>query len=122
MRRIFNLNEMGGVFKQQHDLPRRVGKNGKMEMEFDWADQGWYFTKGETNVLKAMKQMKEMVDAEVFVGCKFTWKTVRLPEERAIQLLRALRFREGLNNFVDLTQEDTCLVKPNQEKALKRKR
>ena len=83
-------------------------------MEFDWADQGWYFTKGETNVLKAMKQMKEMVDAEVFVGC--------LPEERAIQLLRALRFREGLNNFVDLTQEDTCLVTTNKESTLKRKR
>ena len=66
--------------------------------------------------------MKEMVDAKVFVGCKFTWKTVRLPEERAIQLLRALRFREGLNNFLDLTQEDTCLVTPNQEKTLKRKR
>ena len=122
MRRTFNLNEVGGVFKQQHDLPRRVGKNGKMEMEFDWADQGWYFTKGETNVLKAMKQMKEMVDAEVFMGCKFTWKTVRLPEERAIQLLRALRFREGLNNYVDLTQEGTCLVAPNEEKTFKRKR
>ena len=122
MRRTFNLNEMGGVFKQQHDLPRRVGKNGKMEMEFDWADQGWYFTKGETNVLKAMKQMKEMVDAEVFVGCKFKWKTVRLPEERAIQLLRALRFREGAySNFVDLTQEDTCLVTTNQEKKRKRR-
>ena len=69
-----------------------------------------------------MKQMKEMVDAEVFVGCKFTWKTVRLPEERAIQLLRALRFREGLNNYVDLTQEGTCLVAPNEEKTFKRKR
>ena len=26
MRKIFNLNEMGGVFKQEHDLPRRVGE------------------------------------------------------------------------------------------------
>lgn len=57
-----------------------------------------------------MKHIKELVDAEVFVGCKFTWKTVRLSEERALQLLRALRFREGLNDFVDLTQEGSCLV------------
>ena len=67
-----------------------------------------------------MKQMKEMADAKVSVGCKFTWKTVRFPEERAIQLLRALRFREGLNTFVGLTQEDTCLVTTNQEKKRKR--
>ena len=65
--------------------------------------------------------MKEMVDAKVFVGCKFTWKTVRLSEERAIQLLRALRFCEGLNTFVGLTQEDTCLVTTNQEKKRKRR-
>ena len=109
----FNLNETGDVFEHIH---------GKMELEFKFPQKGCYFTKRETNVLKAMKQMKEMVDAKVYVGCKFTWKTVRLPEERAIQLLRALRFREGVNTFVGLTQEDTCLVKPNQEKALKRKR
>ena len=101
--KTFNLNETGDVFKQEHDLPRRVEENGKMELEFKFAQKGCYFTKGETNVLKAMKQMKGMVDAEVFVGCKFTWKTVRLPEERAIQLLRALRFREGLSTFVGLT-------------------
>ena len=58
----------------------------------------------------------------VLKGCKFTGKTVRLPEERAIELLRALRFREGLHNFVDLTQEDTCLVTTNKEDTLKRKR
>lgn len=57
-----------------------------------------------------MKHIKELVDAEVFVGCKFTWKTVRLSEERALQLLRALRLREGLNDFLDLTQDDSCLV------------
>ena len=95
--------------------------HGKMELEFKFPQKGCYFTKRETNVLKAMKQMKEMVDAGVILACKFTWKTVRLPEELAIQLLRALRFREGLNTFVGLTQEDTCLVTTNQEKKRKRR-
>ena len=49
----FNLNETGDVFKQEHDLPRRVEENGKAELEFKFAhaQKGCYFTKRETNVL-----------------------------------------------------------------------
>ena len=104
MRQTFNLNEMGGVFKKQHDLPRRVGKNGKMEMEFDWADQGWYFTKGETTSSRA---------ASLRVRPPISLKNARYSySERC----------DSAKDFVDLTQEDTCLVTTNKEDTLKRKR
>jgi hypothetical protein len=106
--RRYNLRKhMHMRWCQKFDLPRKFNSDGMLVPKYDEIVPGWYCVLGDVHdVNKIYSSLRMLVNAGFFAdNLVFHFRETSTSRETATATLRAIKFRHGLEDFVDLSDQ-----------------